>query len=180
MIVPISTTLQKSYRDTLSIPSAPSMLDTDEKIIPVAVVAQTSDVSTATNVKITDGTDTLGINTDGTISDFMTYLLINGTLILRDGNRTSTGTTTLYTVTAGKTLYLTACGCNGSASGAYISTDADASTRTLCRVNIGSLTDEATACMSYAIPIKIPATKVVNFTSAGTSSQGGWMAGYEI
>lgn len=63
--VPINPTLQKSYRDTLQIPSAPAFIDTDKEIIPVAVVAQTSDVSQAQNVKITDGTDTVAVSSSG-------------------------------------------------------------------------------------------------------------------
>jgi hypothetical protein len=75
--VPISPDIQKSYRDTLQIPDSPSFIDTRIPIQPVAVIAQTSVAELAQFQKITDGTDTLEVNTDGSLNthertDFVT------------------------------------------------------------------------------------------------------------
>lgn len=98
MIVPISADLQKSYRDTLNIPSAPQMIDTDEKIVPVAVIAQASVPALAQFQKITDGTHNLLMNTDGSISN----LAVDKPLTMVYGQQTTAGTNTLGTVPAGK------------------------------------------------------------------------------
>lgn len=53
MQYPISAELQKAYRDTLDIPSAPGFIDTSREIVPVAIVAQATSSDTVLNV--TDG-----------------------------------------------------------------------------------------------------------------------------
>lgn len=104
--VPISTTLQKSYRDTMQTPTAPAFLDPTLPIQPVAVIANTS--TAASSVQVTDGTDTLLVNTDGSLNVKRTASTKHyGTGKSAVSITAGTGTT-IGTVTASVDFYCTA------------------------------------------------------------------------
>jgi hypothetical protein len=98
---PYSADLQKAYRDTLGTPGAPETIDDSQPVLPVAVVAQVNTSSTSTFVKITDGTDTAAVNTDGSL------IVAPNVGAMVQFAFTGTGSVaTAYTVTTGKTFYL--------------------------------------------------------------------------
>lgn len=109
---PISADLQNAYRSVLSTQNAPTTFDTDTPLTPVVVIGSASVASGASFTKVTDGTDTLLINTDG--SALVTSLptpRTGQTLINKSSTKTAISITSgtginLYTVTAGKTFYL--------------------------------------------------------------------------
>lgn len=98
-LYPISVALQKAYRDTLLIPQAPAFMDSEERIIPVAVISQPNTTETASLVRPTDGTDIIAINADGSIPTANKYLdpddMISGQALIG-----GTTLTTVYTATA--------------------------------------------------------------------------------
>jgi hypothetical protein len=108
VLVPINPDVQQSYRDTLKIPASPSMIDTDEKIIPVAIIAQASIASTAQFMKITDGTDNMNVNVDGSLTVFDSFPS-NATPFNFCTRQAFTANTpiTLKTPAGGKKLYIT-------------------------------------------------------------------------
>ena len=123
---------------------------------------------TATDsLKVTDATDTLQISTDGMIDD-----IVDKTLILRT-NTSTTGTTTMYTVPADKTLYLYAVSISGNIPDAWntngyvrVRTDADGTSREITGISVNNSTSgsgfESSVNFQPAKPIKIPTGKVVD------------------
>lgn len=115
---PIDPTLQKSFRDTLGVPVSPSAFRDDDLkgIIPVAIVAQTTAASVASFVKITDGTNNVTATAAGllNVNPLLQYPQQSASQTPKwfaDGKAgvsTTAGTgRLLYTVTGGKTFYLT-------------------------------------------------------------------------
>lgn len=104
-LYPISATLQKAYRDTLGIPSAPAYIDSEEKIVPVAIIANPSSTDVAALVRPTDGTDIIAINADGSLAAAKKYLnpddMIRGQALIQ-----GTTLTTVYNNTTGGTVYI--------------------------------------------------------------------------
>lgn len=142
------------------------------------------------STKITDGTNNLIINSDGSQFSFMDNLIRNGTLIIRSDVSTSTGTRTLYTVTAGKTLYLLYAQVNlamttGTAytQSLTLQTDSDGTLRPFLGIqtNVNSATG-ANLSETFNSIIKIPAGKLVSLTFGGTGTnlQSSYIMGYEI
>lgn len=115
---PYSATLQAAYRETLGTPGAPELIDDGTPVQPVAVVAQVNTASTSSYTRITDGTDTAAINTDGSfpISEQASCLPYGATPICKYVYQVNTGTT-IHTVTAGKTFYLMGYSLNAGAAG---------------------------------------------------------------
>lgn len=68
VVSPLSADLQKAYRDTLLVAAAPSFIDSDEKILPVAIIANATSTAVAQFFKLTDGTDTVAVNANGSIA----------------------------------------------------------------------------------------------------------------
>ena len=91
---PMNPTVMQTYRDTLQVGSAPSFIDSSEKIIPVAVVAGavTANVTLTPLLSAPSSSQTLVRASNGG----------------KAGTAITAGTGVLvYTVTAGKTLYVT-------------------------------------------------------------------------
>lgn len=110
--VPISTTLQKSYRDTMQTPTAPAFLDPTLPIQPVAVIANTS--TAASSVSITDGTDTATVTTGGYLNVAPQFeqpssaqTIVNYSTGKNGQSITSNTGYTARSVTATKTFYMT-------------------------------------------------------------------------
>lgn len=103
---PYSATLQAQFRDTLGTPGAPEVIDDSQPVQAVAVVATVNTASSAGYTQITDGTDTLAINTDGSIN---LSSIPTGATRIRKQMYCSFGASEgqdIYTVTGGKTLYI--------------------------------------------------------------------------
>lgn len=105
-IEPYSASLQQAYRDTLSSRGAPEVVDTSTPVQPVAVVAQVNTATTSAFVKLTDGTNNLAINTSGSLTTRPDISARQETMIRAQGQAAGVTTTTVATVTAGKTAYL--------------------------------------------------------------------------
>lgn len=58
VLEPMNPTVMQTYRDTLQVGSAPSFIDSSEKIIPVAVVAGAIDVTTSSTIPVFASTQT--------------------------------------------------------------------------------------------------------------------------
>lgn len=111
---PYSATLQKAYRDTLGTPGAPEVIDDGVPVTPVAIVA-TSALGSA--VAISDGTDTLAVNSDGSINVQSSAggFSVEGsgqTIVSNTNGKAGTAITagtgvTIRTVTASKDAYIT-------------------------------------------------------------------------
>lgn len=113
---PYSATLQAAYRDTLGTPGAPEVIDDSAPVIPVAVVAQVNTASTSAFVKVTDGTDTLSIESDGSLTPTKKTATLAATSI------NGAGTATIGTVPANKVwriLSLYMAGCMNGASNVF-------------------------------------------------------------
>jgi len=92
VLEPMNPTVMQTYRDTLQVGSAPSFIDSSEKIIPVAVVAGAIDVTTSSTIPIFASTQSpvsIGSGKAG-------VSITSGTGIL------------VRTNTAGKSFYVTA------------------------------------------------------------------------
>lgn len=126
----------------------------------------------------------------GTVSS--SSLMPSGaTLVIRSAQQAGAGSTTAYTVTAGKTLYITAVYSNArcsTANGGYIRIEADVlgdgNYRTLSSVTITSTAtgfSQVAASSPMGIYVPVPATKIVRVTgdSANVNGEGGFI-GYEI
>lgn len=129
------------------------------------------------------------VNINGNVSMFQDNLVQNGTLIIRSDSTTGSGTKTLYTVTAGKTLYITSIVVSakfGTTSGASIlvQTDADGTTRTIVPFQAEGTTSGSPSHVSvnFNIPLKIPATKIITavLSASYSTSWGVSIIGYEI
>lgn len=177
MISPISATLQKAYRDTLLCNAAPAFLDTDEKIIPVAVIANASSPSNSQNVIITDGTDQAVVTTGGrlNVSVEPTSTLSSERTYKAQGFRQSTAANTQYTVytpTGGKSLYITSLWIsNGAAStffrwGDNVGASAIASATPTANQFQSSLAAGATYFFQFAVPLKISTALTVSCDTA--------------
>jgi len=106
-----------------------------------------------------------------------------GTSIVRYGNQVNAGNTTIYTVTAGKTLYL----CNivvsvTAAAGAHgtISVDLGAG-EVYPWATVASATTPGNLQMAFNPPLAVPAGKSLKIycDTAGANAQGG-ISGYEV
>lgn len=87
MQVPINPTVQQQYRDALLVPASPSMIDTDVPIQPVSIIG--------------------GANLNATLSAGFLKNSSSQTAFWNYAEITSNTTTTLRTVTASKTAYIT-------------------------------------------------------------------------
>lgn len=106
----ILPSVQDAYRNALGIADAPAFVDTDTPITPVAIIAQATTASIAQFTKLTDGTDTLLINTDGSLP--------LSTCSTANANRGSNGTTTILTAGAnGAVIYGINLGITADATG---------------------------------------------------------------
>lgn len=110
---PISADLQNAYRSVLSTQNAPTTFDTETPLTPVVVIGSATIASGAQYVKLTDGTDTASVNTDGSVvvTSFPTPRT-GQTLINKSSTKTVISITAgtginLHSVTGGKTFYLT-------------------------------------------------------------------------
>jgi hypothetical protein len=112
--VPISAALQDSYRTTLQIPAAPDSIDTNIAIVPVAVIAQTNTTNTASFIKLTDGTDTLAVNTDGSLPVDIPVQSSRQTLFFVNATVGTGADQTAATVSAGKTGWVMWATCTGT------------------------------------------------------------------
>ncbi len=101
---PYSANLQQAFRETLGTPGAPEVIDDGQSVVPVAVVAQVNTASSSSFSRITDGIDTAGVTTQGSLS--VAPYPADATLINAVANAVATGAT-IYTVTTGKTFVCT-------------------------------------------------------------------------
>lgn len=178
--VPISPALQKSYRDTMLTPTAPSYLDPTLPIQPVAVIANTS--TAASTVQISDGTDTANVTTQGGLQVSPNFSVPSSSQTIVKKSNTKSGTTftagtgiNLYTVTASKTFYMTHLFCSVSISNNFDIRDSSSVTGTpiICG-GTGNNTD----FFVMTFPTPIPFTTGVWFDSSASNnlwySLGGW------
>jgi len=115
---PMNALVMQAYRDTLLVNGAPSYIDSSNQIIPVAVVATATSASVAQFFKLTDGTDNANVVGDA-LKVIESWTIPSGATIINVTTETVTTTyATIYTVTAGKTAYITdvSCGSFGSSS----------------------------------------------------------------
>lgn len=166
--VPISPDIQKSYRDTLQIPDSPSFIDTRIPIQPVAVIAQTSVAELAQFQKITDGTDTLEINTDGSINTKPVERTVTYT--------SGTATTTVITVGASKRAKLVYFNFSGQDNGGgRISVSVNGVVIATCFFDIAHF------ALSQVIPYELApiaeATQTIVVT-VSAMDEGVWSVGY--
>lgn len=111
---PISADVQSAYRSVLGSQTSPTTFDLDTPLTPVVVVAQASVNSGATFVKPTDGTNNASFTTSGQSKCYNNLPSPDGTQTIvtkssgKNGTAITAGTgSTLYTVTGGKTFYMT-------------------------------------------------------------------------
>jgi hypothetical protein len=125
--------------------------------------------------------------TDYKNTDF--FLPAGAKTVTATAGTTATGTTTLYTVPAGKTLYITSL-CFAALAGATSSgiailiwdeTAAAASAPIMTACGIG-VTQQINCIQNFAVPIRVPATKLVQLDISGTAlTRGNFdMIGYLI
>lgn len=153
-VVPINPDLQKSYRDTLEIPEAPSFIDTQLPILPVAIVANSANAANAQSVIQSDGsnniTDVETVKTTAFRKGNSNQEIINVSTGI--GGRAITAGTgyTAYTVTTGKTFYMTSLTFSkATITGKMICKDG--STNKICAGAFGNI---ARLEMSFPVPIK--------------------------
>lgn len=112
---PFSATLQKQFRDTLETPGAPEVIDDSQPVMPVAVIATVNTATSAGYTQVTDGTDTLAVNTNGSINTVPESNTMpgmpSGTKVRVQAcisiSMTQNTAVTIYTPTAGYDFYLT-------------------------------------------------------------------------
>lgn len=166
---PFSATLQKQFRDTLETPGSPSLIDDETPVQAVAVVAQVNTASSAGYVQVTDGTDTLAINTNGSINIGQT-IPSGATLIRKQMYCSFAGAEAqdIYTVTGGKTLYITNMTLSSPNTVQYNVGDAIAaasSADTLRDNVVAHIQAIGTVSLSFVPPVTI-STKVTAYAAA--------------
>lgn len=187
MLSPISTTLQKAYRDTLLCNSSPAFLESDTPIVPVAIIATASSPSNSQNVIISDGTDQATVTTAGalTVEAGVGKPDSAKTKVVVSLQQTPVANTnyTLYTVTSGKTLYVKSVTMSSGTScaqrlGASLSGNAFVSTRNNSNelvVDLGTDTNSVTyvldGLLSFAsgtvVQVECSNTGTINTTLVG-------------
>jgi len=191
--VPISGAIQKAYRDTLLISEAPSYLDPTLPIQPVAVIATSAGGS---SVSVSDGTDTLEINSDGSIN--VVTGIPNSIINVSDQtSRSYTNATEVtalsYTVTTGKTLYITDIGCSEQDANQLRMTFSLYNGSTLLAGglvsqlgNAGASVDaQSNASMNFRTPLKVASgvtvtIKVFNVSATTTAILNTFLSGFEL
>lgn len=162
---PYSQALQQAYRETLSTPGAPEVIDDSSPVVPVAVVAQVNTASTSTYTRVTDGTDTLSINTSGNFDSQIA--LPQGTQSIVNATGTGTGSSqNAYTVTTGKTFYLYGVGTSGG--GYNINVYANDGTTLRCAYR-GNGTNNTWSPICSAVPIAVYTSAQVVKVTCDTS-----------
>lgn len=139
--------------------------------------------TSAQEFKLTNGTNLLNIFSDGSL-DFETYLLRSGTQIIRNDNSAAAGTRTLYTVTAGKTLYVrSAYITNQPANNSLVqlTTDADGTSRVFLGSQTSSGAGTSQGSNTFSGWLKIPAGKLVQvIVGPNCGAQDSGFVGFEI
>lgn len=188
--VAISPTVQKAYRDALQCAESPSFLDPTLPIQPVAIIAQAAGSS---STQISDGTDTLLVNTDGSINVTGTFAAglpvpsASQTLIKTSNGLTGTAVTAgtgsnIRTTTASKTFYLThivvlvASAGTGNGFELY---DAGSKTGSPVFVGDSSRAASAASAQSYAFPTPLAFTTGVFLDSEFSTTLRWAISGFE-
>lgn len=161
-----------------------SIIQMVRNITPVGTSAQ--------QVIPTDGTDILAINTDGSINSntFSEYLARNGTLKIFEDNGIAATTTTLYTVPAGKTLYVVHAAISGTINSGFgaaatvdLKTDQTGAAATILALHLknGTSGDQhGDTTLSAIAPIKINTTKTLTLVKTTHYIQKTVVVAYEI
>jgi hypothetical protein len=142
-VTPISADLQAAYRQVLASQVAPTTFDTDTPLTPVVIIGTAALASAADFVKITDGTDTALVNTDGSLNVRSVPSPYSNASVtgLSQVGRSAAGTTT-YTVPAGKIAVIVSASVSAAVASS-VSLVRSAVTYYLCEVTAASLTGQS-------------------------------------
>jgi len=161
---PYSATLQKAYRDTLGTPGAPEVIDDGVPVMPVAIVATSASGS---SVSISDGTDTLLVNTDGSINVVSSSTSVTQVGYANDMAGTAAAAATLYTPTLD--FYCTAITIaiqGGTTKGFDVRDGGAAGTLKMSGLTGGA--DQGSFRMTFPTPVKFSTDVYLTFTSSST------------
>lgn len=185
-LVPISATLQKSYRDTLLIPDAPAFIETQLAIQPVAVVSQAG----SNLVQINDATNSRTAQLDAGSALPTTRVPVGATRVIKCMHQTTVADTlySIHTVTALKTLYITDIFVSSSGNGVFVRVGPDISGVTItsgtiytdCFIGVSGTSTQYNWPVHFDTPMTAVAGAVIKFEANGASSISVTIIGYEI
>jgi len=133
---------------------------------------------------------TVTANISGSVTTSAPSLPTGATQVLRDYVGSGTAPQTIYSVSAGKTLYIQAAFValsDGNVAGKSVAIEADVlgdgNYRKLCGTKYDAVTNGSTQCsmaITFPIPVQVPATKVIR--TALHTAQGviAGIIGYEL